>query len=159
MGNDLSPIACSRLNLEKMRSIVGVSKSREPQISLKELLKHSTIENVQDLLRQRLDEMKLIFDEKYVANKDRFPAAEALYYRLLENIIYAEVERQGRFDIFVNDDSFNKTLIVLCVEIVLYTYTRVNDFPMVLEKFTMEPLIFYKLVELAIRNNKDLFTR
>lgn len=140
-------------------TILGACKSREPQSSLQELLKHSTIENVQDLLRQRLDEMKIIFEEKYTTNKDRFLAAEALYYRLLENIIYAEVERQGRFDIFVNDDSFNKTLIVLCLEIVLYTFGRTNEFPLVLERFNMEPLNFYKLVELAIRNNKDLFTR
>ena len=138
---------------------MGVRRSRAPQQSLQDLLKHSTIENIQALLLERLDEMKALFEEKYPANRERFAAIEALYYRLLENIIYAEVERQGRFDIFLNDDIFNKTLIVLCVEIILYTYTRVNDFPLVLEKFTMEPLTFYKLVELAIRNNKDLFTR
>jgi retinoblastoma-like protein 1 len=82
----------------------------------------------------------------------------ALYYRLLESIIRSEVKTHGRFDLFIDDDVFNQALIVLCLEIVLFAFSLHKELTALLSCFKLEPFHFYKLIEVAIRNNKDFFT-
>ena len=132
---------------------------RGPNAPLKDILVEFCKENIFDSLRDRLDKMETIFCTKMVPNgHDRFRYAEALYYRLLESIIKSEMKTHGRFDLFIDDDIFNQALIVLCLEIILFAFSLHKELTSLLDCFKLEPFHFYKLIEIAIRNNKDFFT-
>lgn len=156
-SSKLSPISSCKQNIQKLQ--VLFTGTRGPQVSLRDILLCSCPDSILDDLRNRLDNMQEIFCTKLIAKgADRFQYAEALYYRLLESIINAELKTHGRFDLFVNDDVFNKTLIVLCLEIVLFAFSLHKELTVLLDCFKLEPFHFYKLIELAIRYNKDYFT-
>lgn len=156
-SNKLSPISSYKQNVQKLQALY--SGQRGPQASLKDILLESCPETILDSLRERLDKMEEIFCSKMVANgHDRFQYAEALYYRLLESIIKSEMKTHGRFDLFIDDDVFNQALIVLCLEIVLFAFSLHKELTALLDCFKLEPFHFYKLIEVAIRNNKDFFT-
>lgn len=153
----LSPVSSYRQNVQKLQALY-TGGTVQPTNALSELLIcHS--DTIIDDLKARLNRMKEIFCTKMMPNgQDRFHIAEALYYRLLENIINSERKTHGRFDLFINDDLFNTTLITLCLEIVLFAYSLHKKLPTLLECFNLEAFHFYKLIEVAIRNNKDYFT-
>ena len=152
----LSPISSYKQNVQKLQALYN--GKRGPLSSLQEILV-SCPDTILDSLRERLDKMQEIFCTKMVKNgQDRFKYAEALYYRLLEGIIKSELKTHGRFDLFINDEIFNQTLIVLCLEIVLFAFSLHKELTTLLDCFKLEPFHFYKLIEVAIRNNKDYFT-
>lgn len=156
-SNKLSPISSYKQNVQKLQALY--SGQRGPMTSLQDLLLVSCPETIIDSLRERLNKMEEIFCSKMMKNgQDRFKYAEALYYRLLESIIKSELKTHGRFDLFIDDDIFNQALIVLCLEIVLFTFSLHKELTTLLDCFKLEPFHFYKLIEVAIRNNKDYFT-
>lgn len=156
-GNKLSPISSYKQNVQKLQALYNGNQC-QPQNSLKILLSTCS-DTILFELDERLQKMREIFCTKMMSNgHDRFQIAEALYYRLLENIIHSELKTHGRFDLFINDDVFNQTLIVLCLEIVLFAFSLHKKLPTLLECFNMEAFHFYKLIEVTIRNNKDYFT-
>lgn len=156
-SNKLSPISSYKQNVQKLQALY--SGQRGPQASLKDLILESCPQSILDSLRDRLGKMEDIFCTKMVINgHDRFQYAEALYYRLLESIIKSEMKTHGRFDLFIDDDIFNQALIVLCLEIVLFAFSLHKELTALLDCFKLEPFHFYKLIEVAIRNNKDFFT-
>lgn len=156
-SNKLSPISSYKQNVQKLRALYN--GNRGPTDSLKEILLVSCPETILDSLKNRLNKMEDIFCTKMIPNgQDRFQYAEALYYRLLESIINSEMKTHGRFDLFIDDDIFNQTLIVLCLEIVLFAFSLHKELTALLDCFKLEPFHFYKLIEVAIRNNKDFFT-
>jgi retinoblastoma-like protein 1 len=154
-ASKLSPISSYKQNVQKLQALYS---SNQPPSALKTLL-CSISDSVLGELADRLERMKEIFCTKMMPNgQDRFQIAEALYYRLLENIIHSEIKTHGRFDLFINDDVFNQTLIVLCLEIVLFAFSLHKKLTTLLECFNLEAFHFYKLIEVTIRNNKDYFT-
>lgn len=159
-NSKLSPISSYKQNVQKLQALYN--GQRGPTNTLQELLLVSCPGNILESLRQRLSKMETVFEKfcsKTMKNgQDRFQYAEALYYRLLESIIKFEVKAHGRFDLFIDDDVFNQALIVLCLEIVLFAFSLHKELTMLLECFELEPFHFYKLIEVAIRNNKDFFT-
>lgn len=153
-SNKLSPISSYKQNVQKLQALY--TGTRGPQKSLKEII---VDENVLNSLHNRLSTMEEIFCSKMMRNgQDRFQYAEALYYRLLESIIRSEMKTHGRFDCFIIDDVFNQALIVLCLEIVMFAFSFHKKLTALLDCFELEPFHFYKLIEVAIRNNKDFFT-
>lgn len=155
--NKLSPISSYKQNVQKLQALYNSSTSQPPN-SLKTLL-CSCSDAILGELNERLQRMKEIFCTKMMPNgQDRFQIAEALYYRLLENIILSELKTHGRFDLFISDEVFNQTLIVLCLEIVLFAFSLHKKLTTLLECFNLEAFHFYKLIEVTIRNNKDYFT-
>lgn len=156
-SNKLSPISSYKQNVQKLQALYN--GQRGPASSLTEILLESCPATILDSLRDRLDRMEEIFCTKMMKNgQERFQYAEALYYRLLESIIRSEVKTHGRFDLFIDDDIFNQALIVLCLEIILFAFSLHKELTALLDCFKLEPFHFYKLIEVAIRNNKDYFT-
>lgn len=156
-SSKLSPISSYKQNVQKLQALY--TGQRGPQASLKAILLESCAEDIFESLQDRLLKMEEIFCTKMIPNgHDRFQYAEALYYRLLESIIKAEVKTHGRFDLFIDDNVFNQALIVLCLEIVLFAFSLHKELTALLSCFKLEPFHFYKLIEVAIRNNKDCFT-
>lgn len=152
----LSPISSYKQNVRKLIAIYNGQKG--PSDSLKELLLVSCDEKVLDSLSDRLVRMEAIFNSKMPCGQERFQYAEALYYRLLESIVKSELSTHGRFDLFIYDENFNQTLVVLCLEIVLFAFSLHKELVTLLECFELEPFHFYKLIEVTIRNNKEIFT-
>lgn len=156
-SNKLSPISSYKQNVQKLQALY--TGTRGPQASLKEIIIGAMSEDVLHSLHNRLSQMEEIFCSKMMKNgQDRFQYAEALYYRLLESIIKSEMKTHGRFDLFIIDDVFNQALIVLCLEIVMFAFSFHKKLTALLDCFKLEPFHFYKLIEVAIRNNKDYFT-
>lgn len=155
--NKLSPISSYKQNVQKLQALCSNKQQSHPPNSLKTLL-CSLSNDILVELEERLQTMKDIFCNKMGNNPERFMIAEALYYNLLENIIHSEIKTHGRFDLFIKDDDFNRTLIVLCLEIVLFAFSLHKKLTTLLECFNLEAFHFYKLIEVAIRNNKDYFT-
>lgn len=155
-SNKLSPMSSYKQNVQKLQALYN--GQRGIPNTLKVIILESCDEAVLNSLRDRLNRMEEIFCSKMKNGQDRFPYAEALYYRLLESIIKSELKTHGRFDLFIDDDIFNQTLIVLCLEIVLFAFSLHKELTALLDWFNLEPFHFYKLIEVAIRNNKDFFT-
>lgn len=156
-SNKLSPISSYKQNVQKLQALY--TGKRGPSSTLREILSAGCPEDILDRLRGRLDRMEETFCAKMMKNgHERFQYAEALYYRLLESIIRSEKKTHGRFDLFIDDDIFNQALIVLCLEIVLFAFSLHKELTTLLDCFKFEPYHFYKLIEVAIRNNKDYFT-
>lgn len=156
-SNKLSPISSYKQNVQKIRALY--SGSPGPNDNLKNLILASCPESILDSLSDRLAKMEEIFCTKLIkGGHERFQYAEALYYRLLESIIRSELKTHGRFDLFIDDDVFNQALIALCLEIVLFAFSLHKELTALLDCFKLEPFHFYKLIEVAIRNNKDFFT-
>lgn len=155
VANKLSPISSYKQNVQKLQALCY--NTSYPQNSLKILLCSCSDSILKDL-EERLEKIKEIFCNKMGNSHDRFQIAEVLYFRLLENIIHSEIKTHGRFDLFIRDNDFNKTLIVLCLEIVLFAFSLHKKLTTLLEFFSLEAFHFYKLIEVAIRNNKDYFT-
>lgn len=156
-SNKLSPISSCKQNVQKLQALF--TGQRGPPKSLKDIILASCSESILDSLRSRLEKMEATFCEKMMPNgQDRFQYAEALYYCLLESIIKSELKSHGRFDLFIDEDIVNQALIVLCLEIVLFAFSLHKELTALLDCFKLEPFHFYKLIEVAIRNNKDNFT-
>lgn len=155
-SNKLSPMSSHKQNVQKLQALYNGQRGI-PQ-SLKEIILASCDQSILDSLRERLIKMELTFCSNMKNGLDRFPYAEALYYRLLESIVKSELKTHGRFDLFIDDDNVNQALLVLCLEIVLFAFSLHQELTVLLDWFKLDPFHFYKLIEVAIRNNKDFFT-
>lgn len=154
----LTPLTAAEENVRKLRALM--TSSRDPQPSLAKLLQAAGPDGIILDLRRRLDTMMEIFCKEYPSyGIERFKLAEALYYHFLEGIIKEEMNKSISFHLFIKDEIFNKSLIVLSLEIIMFAFTRQKDFPRILEVFNLDPFHFYKLIELIIKNSLSLLTR
>uniref|UniRef100_A0A8C1EVL8 Retinoblastoma-like 2 (p130) n=1 Tax=Cyprinus carpio carpio TaxID=630221 RepID=A0A8C1EVL8_CYPCA len=95
---------------------------------------------------------------EYVAVK-YFCLAEALYYKSLEVIINQEKKRLGDIDLsgILEQDIFQRSLVVCCLEIVIFSYRPPGEFPRVLQIFDLPAYHFYKVIEVLVRAEEGLF--
>lgn len=97
----------------------------------------------------------------HVPSTDRWSLVEALYYHLLTNILEGEVKIRPGLDlkVLLREDQLHRTLIVCCVEIVVYSYNPQRRFPAVLQWYDMHPFNFYRIIEMVVLNHQDALTR
>lgn len=157
----LTPLAAATQSVKNLRTIFNGYNGVPPK-SLTQFIKtkchNSQTTNIENILKTMSDK----FCCKFQTNaEDRFRMAEALYYRLLENIIKAEFKINPNLDLMslMNVEIFHKTLIVCCVEIVISAYNSQKKFPWVLECFELDAFIFYKIIEMVVLNHQDLLSR
>uniref|UniRef100_A0A8C2CA54 Retinoblastoma-like protein 2 n=1 Tax=Cyprinus carpio TaxID=7962 RepID=A0A8C2CA54_CYPCA len=86
-----------------------------------------------------------------------FCLAEALYYKSLEVIINQEKKRLGDMDLSVEQDILHRSLIVCCLEIIIFSYRPPGEFPRVLQIFDLPAYHFYKVIEVLVRAEEGLF--
>ncbi|KAI3371032.1 hypothetical protein L3Q82_023524 [Scortum barcoo] len=116
-----------------------------------------------------------------------FHLAEALYYRILESIIEREKMILGEADLSVSiflsaadvrvttmseeifkplhsqdmcileQDVFHRSLLVCCLEIVIFSYRPPGDFPNLISIFQLPAYHFYKVIEVLVRSEQGLF--
>uniref|UniRef100_A0A8C9XAH2 RB transcriptional corepressor like 2 n=1 Tax=Sander lucioperca TaxID=283035 RepID=A0A8C9XAH2_SANLU len=88
-----------------------------------------------------------------------FGLAEALYYRILESIIEREKMILGDADLscILEQDVFHRSLLVCCLEIVIFSYRPPGDFLNLITIFQIPMYHFYKVIEVLVRSEQGLF--
>uniref|UniRef100_A0A671QL69 Retinoblastoma-like protein 2 n=1 Tax=Sinocyclocheilus anshuiensis TaxID=1608454 RepID=A0A671QL69_9TELE len=88
-----------------------------------------------------------------------FCLAEVLYYKSLEVIINQEKKRLGDMDLsgILEQDIFHRSLIICCLEIVIFSYRPPGEFPRVLQIFDLPAYHFYMVIEVLVRAEEGLF--
>lgn len=164
-GSKFTPISTASASVAMLRMKLS-SYPGEPQGSLKELFK-TCAQDPTNIVRARLSAMREKFSSYMLKQKwslraisARFDMTEALYYRLLENIIRAEQRRRPTNVVreLCCEDMFNQTLVVCSAEIVHYAHNLQQDFPCILVVFEMEPFIFYRIIEMVVLHHYDLLS-
>lgn len=158
--NFLTPVATATQSVHKLRSMLS-DYNGKPHASLNELF--ATCDNNPSAkIEEILSRMSKKFCDKFQPNgHERFRLAEALYYRLLENIIRGELKKKPQLDLnnFLNQEIIYSTLIVCSVEIVLTAYNSQRKFPWILDLLNLDPYNFYKIIEIVVMYQQDLLTR
>ncbi|XP_055529654.1 retinoblastoma-like protein 2 isoform X2 [Wyeomyia smithii] len=163
--NNFTPISTAHASVNKLRSKL-MGYEGKPQLTLQELFKKyspDAINIVQDRVvaaRERfMKRMRgLNWNENYIIDKCNL--IEALYFKLLENIILAELKRNPSIDVklLCKEDMFNKSLLVCSAEIVILTHKQQN-LPWILNVFEIPPFFFYRIIELVVLHHNDILTR
>uniref|UniRef100_A0A2M4BBH7 Putative rb retinoblastoma tumor suppressor-related protein n=1 Tax=Anopheles marajoara TaxID=58244 RepID=A0A2M4BBH7_9DIPT len=152
-----------------MKKIQG-HKPGQPRDSFVNLLK-SCAPNPLAMVLERVDRMRARFvgrltQEGWNARtaEARFDNIEALYYQLVENIIPWEWRKRTNltpskviFDMCAND-LFNETAIVCAAEIIIRLRQEQYSFPWILGVFDMQPLDFYRIIEVTVVANSEILT-
>uniref|UniRef100_A0A2M3Z2G3 Putative rb retinoblastoma tumor suppressor-related protein n=1 Tax=Anopheles braziliensis TaxID=58242 RepID=A0A2M3Z2G3_9DIPT len=152
-----------------MKKIQG-HKPGQPRDSFVNLLK-SCAPNPLSMVLERVDRMRARFvgrltQEGWNARnaEARFDNIEALYYQLVENIIPWEWRKRTNltpskviYDICAND-LFNETAIVCAAEIIIRLRQEQYSFPWILGVFDMQPLDFYRIIEVTVVANSEILT-
>lgn len=164
-GIKFTPISTANASVTMLRSKL-VGYTGEPQGSLKEMFNKCSLVPT-NIVRERLVAMRDRFSS-YMAGQKwspraisvRFDMTEALYYRLLENIIRAEQRRRQTNIVWdlCCEDMFNQTLVVCSAEIVNYAHNLQQNFPCILNVFDMAPFIFYRIIEMVVLHHNDLLS-
>ncbi|XP_058460132.1 retinoblastoma-like protein 2 isoform X2 [Malaya genurostris] len=160
-----TPISTANASVNKLRAKL-IGYGGEPQSSLRELFKTCTPDPT-GTVKTRLAAIRGTFFAKMRNQNwnDRSTAAkadmiEALYYKLLESIIRAEIKRRPNeaVKLACNED-VNKTLLVCCAEIVIYAHNLEQNFPWILNVFEMTPFQFYRIIEMVVLYHNDILSR
>lgn len=161
-----TPISTANASVNKLRMKLS-GYDGEPHGALRELLKTCT-QDPTPVVKKRIAAEREKFNKQMreqnwnqKSTTAKFDMIEALYYKLLENIIRAEIRRRGAHVIaqVCCEEMFNKTLLVCSAEIVIYAHNLQQNFSWILNTFEVAPFIFYRVIEMVILNHNDLLSR
>ncbi|RXN30063.1 retinoblastoma 2 isoform X1 [Labeo rohita] len=164
-----TPISTAMQSVGRLHTLLTGFKYR-PSMRLRDIFR-SCVRDPSESIAARLKEMSEIFLQNYEGTGDNnktlardvavkyFCLAEALYYKSLEVIINQEKKRLGDTDLsgILEQDIFNRSLIVCCLEIVIFSYRPPGEFPRVLQIFDLPAYHFYKVIEVLVRAEEGLF--
>ena len=74
-----------------------------------------------------------------------------LYYKLLEKILFSEKAKNKPLTNLLDQDLFHQALFACCLEIVIFSYNSQRTFPWILHTFSLDPIQFFKVIEIIIR--------
>lgn len=149
----------------------------EPTTSLEDIFKLCT-QNPRSSVLHRTSRMAERFVDSYTTDQDEPQAIELarkradlackLYFKVLESIIVREQKRLPTDKIgdslssLLSHEIFHISLFACCVEIVLASHNAKKTFPWVLDVYKdfgetrLYPFLFYKVIELVIREEERL---
>lgn len=149
----------------------------EPTASLEDIFKLCTA-NPRDSIMERASQMVEKFVIAYTTDQSepqavelarkRVDLARKLYFKVLETIIIREQKRLPTDKIgdslssLLSHEIFHISLFACCVEIVLASHNAKRTFPWVLDVYKdfgetrLYPFLFYKVIELVIREEERL---
>uniref|UniRef100_A0A8C1F5K4 Retinoblastoma-like 2 (p130) n=1 Tax=Cyprinus carpio carpio TaxID=630221 RepID=A0A8C1F5K4_CYPCA len=152
-----TPVSMAMQSVGRLHTLLTGFKYR-PRIRHRDIFR-SCVRDPSESIAARLKEMSEIFLQYYErTGKDNkslardvavkyFCLAEALYYKSLEVIINQEKKRLGDIDLsgILEQDIFQRSLVVCCLEIVIFSYRPPGEFPRVLQIFDLPAYHFYKV--------------
>uniref|UniRef100_A0A8C1X2Z9 Retinoblastoma-like protein 2 n=1 Tax=Cyprinus carpio TaxID=7962 RepID=A0A8C1X2Z9_CYPCA len=164
-----TPVSMAMQSVGRLHTLLTGFKYR-PRIRHRDIFR-SCVRDPSESIAARLKEMSEIFLQYYErSGKDNkslardvavkyFCLAEALYYKSLEVIINQEKKRLGDIDLsgILEQDIFQRSLVVCCLEIVIFSYRPPGEFPRVLQIFDLPAYHFYKVIEVLVRAEEGLF--
>lgn len=156
-----SPVSNATQNVSRLhQQLDGVAP--EPSAVLRDLFR-SCIDDPLPGSETLIQTMRQQFCDAFRTESanERFELALKLFYRLLENIIRKEKEKQQNFDQKVGSmmGLIMKLLLATSVEIVIYAYGVSARFPWILQCFDIEAFHFYKLIEIIVTNHDGILNR
>uniref|UniRef100_UPI0037E87ECD retinoblastoma-like protein 2 isoform X1 n=1 Tax=Semicossyphus pulcher TaxID=241346 RepID=UPI0037E87ECD len=164
-----SPLSSAMKSVGRLHTLLSGTK-QGPSAELTETLR-ACARDPSDVINKRLKDMFELFcqhlegsgAESRGMGKDMavkyFHLAEALYYRMLESIIEREKMILGDADLscILEQDVFHRSLLVCCLEIVVFSYRPPGDFPNLITIFQLPAYHFYKVIEVLVRSEQGLF--
>ncbi|XP_075939360.1 retinoblastoma-like protein 2 isoform X1 [Anarhichas minor] len=164
-----SPVSSAMKSVGRLHTLLSGTK-QGPSAKLRETLR-TCARDPSDVISKRLKDMFELLCQHYegsgaeskVMGRDMavkyFHLAEALYYRMLESIIEREKMILGDADLscILEQDVFHRSLLVCCLEIVVFSYRPPGDFPNLITIFQLPAYHFYKVIEVLVRSEQGLF--
>ncbi|XP_070686183.1 retinoblastoma-like protein 2 [Pempheris klunzingeri] len=164
-----SPVSSAMKSVGRLHTLLSGTK-QGPSAKLTETLR-TCARDPSDVISKRLKDMfELLcqhFERSGAENRGMgkemavkyFHLAEALYYRILESIIEREKMILGDADLscIMEQDIFHRSLLVCCLEIVIFSYRPPGDFPNLIGIFQLPAYHFYKVIEVLVRSEQGLF--
>uniref|UniRef100_A0A671MYP8 Retinoblastoma-like protein 2 n=1 Tax=Sinocyclocheilus anshuiensis TaxID=1608454 RepID=A0A671MYP8_9TELE len=164
-----TPVSMAMQSVGRLHTLLTGFKYR-PSMRLRDIFR-SCVRDPGESIAARLKEMSEIFLQNYEGTREEnkslardvavkyFCLAEALYYKSLEVIINQEKKRLGDMDLsrILEQDIFHRSLIVCCLEIIIFSYRPPGEFPRVLQIFDLPAYHFYKVIEVLVRAEEGLF--
>ncbi|KAM9352525.1 retinoblastoma-like protein 2 [Symphorus nematophorus] len=164
-----SPVSSAMKSVGRLHTLLSGTK-QGPSAKLTETLR-TCARDPSDVISRRLKDMFELFSQHFEGSgaENRgmgkemavkyFHLAEALYYRILESIIEREKMILGDADLscILEQDVFHRSLLVCCLEIVIFSYRPPGDFPNLIGIFQLPAYHFYKVIEVLVRSEQGLF--
>ncbi|XP_028440894.1 retinoblastoma-like protein 2 isoform X2 [Perca flavescens] len=164
-----SPVSAALKSVGRLHTLLSGTR-QGPSATLTETFRNCA-RDPSDVISKRLKDMFQIFcrhfeesgAENRTMGKDMavkyFGLAEALYYRILESIIEREKMILGDADLscIMEQDVFHRSLLVCCLEIVIFSYRPPGDFLNLITIFQIPTYHFYKVIEVLVRSEQGLF--
>ncbi|KAJ8002850.1 hypothetical protein DPEC_G00163250 [Dallia pectoralis] len=164
-----SPVSTATQSVGRLHSLLTGLK-HGPSGRLKDMFR-ACARDPGEAISTRLTEMCRHFGHCYEGSREDysgtgkdiavkyFRLAEALYYKTLEAVIDQEKKRLGDMDLsgILEHDVFQRSLLVCCLEIVIFSYRPPGDFPRVIHIFRLPAYQFYKVIEVLVRAEQGLF--
>ncbi|XP_047452997.1 retinoblastoma-like protein 2 isoform X2 [Mugil cephalus] len=164
-----SPLSSAMKSVGRLHTLLSGTK-QGPSAKLTETLR-ACARDPSDVISRRLKDMFDIFSQHHEDSTEDsrgmgkdiavkyFRLAEALYYRILESIIERERMILGDADLscILEQDVFHRSLLVCCLEIVIFSYRPPGDFPNIIRIFQLPAYHFYKVIEVLVRSEQGLY--
>jgi len=162
----VTPVSTATYLVSRLNKMVAGRKA-EPSQNLTNLVNSLSSTAIADIT-SRVEDMGAVFTERYTAPTDTHPGSQpsfanmrlrmgsVLYFRVLEKILVGEQKIGKSIAGLLEQEVFHKALFTACLEVVIFSYNSLRTFPWSLETFKLEPLHFYKVIEILIRAEDGL---
>ncbi|KAM8892820.1 retinoblastoma-like protein 2 isoform 2-T2 [Spinachia spinachia] len=162
-----SPFSSAMRSVGRLHTLLSGTR-QGPSAKLAETLR-SCARDPSDVISKRLKDMFQLLCRHYQASGaegplmdpavKNFHLAKALYYRMLESIIEKEKMILGDADLscILEQDVFHRSLLVCCLEIVVFSNRPPGDFPNLITMFRLPAYHFYKVIEVLVRSEQGLY--
>ncbi|XP_029191075.1 retinoblastoma-like protein 1 [Acropora muricata] len=168
----VTPVSTATQSVSRLQALLSGSKAG-PSDRLLQIF-HQCSGNPKEVIENRVESLGETFLREYVqpspdrpkspcSTKEfalkRLKLAEILYYKVLESITLTEQRRlQGHLDLLslLEQESFHRSLMACCLEIVIFSYNSQRTFPWMIEIFDISPYHFYKIIEVFIKAEDGL---
>lgn len=170
MQHNVTPVSTATQNVSRLLALLAGCQAG-PSETVLELCRSCSCDP-KEKIEEWVREMGHLFCTRYTQHTDdqsgkhmdfartRLQLGEALYYKLLENILLEERKKKPDLDLtnLLEQEVFHQSLFACCIEIVIYSYNSQRIFPWVLEALNLEPYYFYKVIEVIVKV-EDKLTR
>ncbi|XP_071329153.1 retinoblastoma-like protein 1 isoform X2 [Trachinotus anak] len=164
----VTPVSSATQSVSRLQSMVAGLRTA-PSDHLMQIFK-SCSRNPTETILARVKTLGQTFKEHYTNDSEDTPGshidfaenrlklAEILYYKILENVMVQETKRlQGKdMSVLLEQDIFHCSLMVCCLEVVLFSYSSQRTFPWIISVFKLAPFYFFKVIEVFIRSEEGL---
>jgi len=162
----VTPVSTATYLVSRLNKMVA-GRRGEPSQNLTNLVNSLSSTAMEDITN-RVEKMGDVFTERYTAPTNTHPGshstfaamrlkmATVLYYRVLEKILVGEQRIGKSIAGLLEQAHFHQALFTACLEVVIFSYNSLRTFPWTLDTFQLEPLHFYKVIEVLIRAEDGL---